>query len=312
MNIGLGIGDYSGPPVGPEDLARQAGRAEEAGFGSVWLPQVMGSDALTTLVVAGASTTRINLCTAVVPIQLRHPIALAQQALTVQAAVKGRLHLGIGLSHRPVIETMWGIPFEKPAKQMDEYVTVLSALIEKGSVSFAGEFYKLNASLSVPGASPFPILLAALGKRMLRIAGRKASGTVTWMTGRKTVESHIVPIITDAANDAGRPAPRIVVGLPVALTADVEAARNRAAAVLAVYPTLPSYRAMLDIEGAKDAGDIVVAGDEAAIEAQLRSYFDAGATEILAVPLSVGETKEEKIASVDRTIEYLGTLARSH
>ncbi len=309
MKIGLGIGDYSGPPVGPQGLKEQAKRAEEIGFASVWLPQVMGSDALTTLVVAGMATERIALGTAVIPIQLRHPIALAQQALTVQSAVGGRLHLGIGLSHKPVIETMWGIPFQKPAKQMSEYLTVLGDLVEKGSASLSGEFYRLNASLSVPGASPFPILVAALGEKMLRIAGQKAAGTVTWMTGRKTLETHIVPKITKAAEEAGRPAPRVVAGIQVALTPDVDAARERAARVFAIYPTLPSYRAMLDIEGAGSAADLVIAGDEAAVESQIRSYFDAGATEVLAVPVGVGEAKEEKVASSERTVEFLGSLA---
>ncbi len=309
MRIGLGIGEYSGPPVGPQELAGQAKRAEELGFDSVWLPQVMGADALTTLVVAGSATERVGLGTAVVPIQLRHPVALAQQALTVQAVVGGRLHLGIGLSHKPVIETMWGIPFEKPARHMDEYLTVLADLVEKGSASLSGEFYRLNASLSVPGAGPFPILVAALGERMLGVAGRKAAGTVTWMTGRKTLESHIVPKITRAAEEAGRPAPRVVAGVQVALTPDVDAARERAARVFAIYPTLPSYRAMLDIEGAGSAADLVIAGDEAAVERQIRSYFDAGATEVLAVPVGIGETKEEKIASSERTVEFLGSLA---
>jgi 5,10-methylenetetrahydromethanopterin reductase len=311
MKIGIGIGDYSGPPAAPSDLAEQARRAEALGFDSVWLPQVMGADALTTLVVAGSATTRVGLCTAVIPIQLRHPIALAQQALTVQSITGGRLHLGIGLSHRPVIESMWGIPFEKPAKHMDEYLSVINDLVEKGSVSFSGEFYRLNASISVPGATPFPILVAALGERMLDIAGRKAAGTVTWMTGRKTIESHIAPKISKAAEEAGRPSPRIVAGIQVALTPDIDAAKERAARVFAIYPTLPSYKAMLDIEGAQGAADLVIAGDEAAVESQIRSYFDAGATEILAVPVGVGESKEEKIASSNRAIEFLGNLATS-
>lgn len=311
MKIGLGIGDYSGPPAEPADLARQARRAEELGFDSVWVAQVMGADALTALVVAGSATQEIGLCTGVVPIQLRHPFALAQQALTVQAVTAGRLHLGVGLSHKPVVETMWGIPFEKPARQMDEYLSVLGDLVEKGSVSFSGEFYRVNAGLSVPGATPFPVLVAALGERMLKIAAGKAAGTVTWMTGLKTIESHIVPRITAAAEQAGRPAPRIVAGIQVALNSDVDAARERAARVFAIYPTLPSYRAMLDIEGAAGPADIVVAGDEAAVESRIRAYFDAGATEILAVPLALGESKEEKIASSERTIEFLGSLARS-
>ncbi|MER3521929.1 MAG: LLM class F420-dependent oxidoreductase [Acidimicrobiia bacterium] len=309
MKIGLGIGDYSGLQAAPRQLTHQAIRAEELGFSSVWVPQVMGADALTTLVVAGMETKRVDVCTGVVPIQLHHPVALAQQALTVQSIVGGRLNLGIGLSHKPVVEGMWGVPFHKPARRMEEFVFILQDLVEKGYSSFAGDFYRVNATVKVAEATPFPILIAALGDKMLKIAGTKAAGTVTWMTGVKTIASHIVPKITRAAQEAGKPSPRIVAGIQVCLTPDVDAARRRASKVFSIYPTLPSYRAMLDIEGAESAGDLVIAGDERAVERQIRAYIDAGATELLAVPVPIGDSREDKMSSLDRTIEFLGSLS---
>lgn len=309
MKIGVGIGEYSGAPVAPAALAEQAEATERMGLSSVWLPQIFGVDAMTVLAVAAQNTKTIELGTAVVPIQTRHPVTMAQQALTLQAACSGRFRLGIGLSHKPVVEGMLGVDFQRPATRMREYLTVLGALIRGGSCSFRGSFYTVNASVAVPGSSPVPILVAALADKMLRIAGELADGTITWMTGRKTLETHIVPKITAAAAEANKPRPQVVVGLPVALTSDVNGARERATRAFAIYPTLPSYRAMLDIEGASSAADILVAGDESEVEAQLRSYIDAGATEILAVPLATGDTKEEKAASVERTREFLGSLA---
>jgi F420-dependent oxidoreductase-like protein len=311
MKITVGIGEYAGPSSSPEELAEQAVQVESMGFDTVWLPQIFGVDALAIFAYLATRAERVRLGTAVIPIQPRHPVVMAQQALTVQAISSGRLRLGIGLSHKPVIETMMGISFEKPYKQMSEYLSVLVSLVEKGNCSFRGEFYSVNASVAVPGAGPFPILVAALGKKMLQLAGRMAAGTITWMTGRKAIETHVSPTIRSAAAEAGRKEPEIVVGLPVALTEDIDEAKQRAARVLAVYPTLPSYKAMLEIEGASSAADILVCGDEKAIESTLRSYFEAGATEIMAVPLAVGATKEDKIESVSRTIEYLASLLAS-
>ena len=194
---------------------------------------------------------------------------MAQQALSAQAIAGGRFTLGIGLSHQIVIEGMFGLSFAKPYSHMKEYLAVLGPLIRTGSVSHAGEEYRVNAQLAVPGATPCPILVAALAPKMLALAGREADGTITWMTGMRTIREHTVPRIREAAAAAGRPAPRVVVGFPIAVTRDVAAARESAARVFQIYGALPSYRRMLDLEGAAGPGDVAIVGDESPVGEEL-------------------------------------------
>jgi F420-dependent oxidoreductase-like protein len=280
MRIGIFGGDTANGPL--SSIVEAARSAADAGFASFWLPQVFGVDALTALALIGRDVPRIELGTAVVPTFPRHPVVLAQQALTTQAATDGRLALGIGLSHQLVIEGMYGYSFDKPARHMREYLEILIPLIQTGHVSFSGETLTGRAGIEVKGAAPCPVLLAALGTKMLELAGGVADGTVTWMTGPATIESHIVPTITAAAAAAGRPAPRVGVGLPVCLTADVDAARERAAKTFEIYGSLPSYRAMLDREGAAGPADVAVVGDEAAIRGQVERLEAGGATDLVA------------------------------
>jgi F420-dependent oxidoreductase-like protein len=280
MRIGIFGGDTANGPI--DAIVDAARAAADDGFASFWLPQIFGMDALTALAVAGREVPGIELGTAVVPTYPRHPAMLAAQALTTQAIIGGRLALGIGLSHQVVIESMFGLSFDKPARHMREYLEILVPLVHSGSVSFAGETLTGHVGLDVKGATPFPILVAALGTKMLELAGTVADGTVTWMTGPATIESHIVPTITVAAERAGRPAPRVGVGLPVCVTDDEAAARERAASLFEIYGTLPSYRAMLDREGAGGPSDVALVGDEAAVSAQIERLGAIGATDLVA------------------------------
>ena len=280
MRIGIFGGTTANGPI--DTIVDAARAAADDGFASYWLPQIFGMDALTALAVAGREVPGIELGTAVVPTYPRHPAMLAAQALTTQAVIGGRLALGIGLSHQPVIESMFGLSFEKPVRHMREYLEILVPLVHSGSVSFAGETLTGHIGLDVKGATPFPILVAALGTKMLDLAGTVADGTVTWMTGPATIESHVVPTITAAAERAGRPAPRVGVGLPVCVTGDVPAARERAASLFEIYGTLPSYRAMLDKEGAGGPSDVAIVGDEGAVGAQVERLASVGATDLVA------------------------------
>ena len=308
MKIGIGIGDIAGRPVPIDELIAQTRQAEQDGFASAWFANAFGIDALTAVALIGRETARIALGTAVVPTFLRHPVAMAQHALTVQAATRGRFSLGIGLSHQVVIESMLGLSFAKPFTHMKEYLAVLSALIRNGTVSYQGSEFRVNANVAVPGAAPCPILLAALAPKMLALAGAEADGTITWMAGRKTVREYTVPRISEAAAKAGRPAPRVVVGLPVAVTDDVAAARERAGRAFQVYGSLPSYRAMLDREGAEGPAAVAIVGDEDAVGEQLERLATAGCTEFLAVPFPVGS---DRAASLGRTRALLLKLGRA-
>src|SRR5947208_7714253 len=249
MKIGIGIGDIGGTPADVDGLVAQAKRAEAEGFASGWFANIFGMDAILAAALCARETTRLELGTAVVPTFPRHPLAMAQQALSAQAVARGRFTLGIGLSHQIVIEGMFGLSFAKPYSHMREYLAVLAPLVRENTVSHAGEEYRVNLSLAVPGAQRCSILLAALAPRMLALAGGAADGTITWMTGPRTIREHTVPRLVEAAAKAGRPAPRVVVGLPIAVTRDVAAARASAGRQFQIYRMLPSYRAMLDRAG---------------------------------------------------------------
>jgi F420-dependent oxidoreductase-like protein len=279
MRIGLIL---NGPGI--DDVRQQTQEAADAGFAHIWLSQIFGLDALTTLAVVGREVPGIALGTAVIPTYPRHPIVMAQQAMTTQAACGGRLLLGIGLSHQMVIEGMYGHSFEKPARHMREYLAALLPIIRGEQVQFEGETLKAATMgpLTIPGSTPFPVLLAALAPRMLDLAGGVADGTVTWMTGPATVADHIAPRITAAAEKAGRPAPTISVGLPVCVTDDPDAARQLAAQLFQIYGMLPSYRAMLDREGAAGPADVAIVGDEGTVAKQITAMADTGATDFVA------------------------------
>ncbi len=301
MKIGIKIGLNSGPETTVDNLVNIAQLSEARGFDSVWMPNIFGLDAISTLGIIGNVTKRLELGTAVTPTYPRHPVAMAQQALTTQAASKGRFLLGIGLSHKLVVEDMFGLSYDKPARHMEEYLQVLQALLAGEQVSHQGEEFRVNAAFKIPGASKPPVIVAALGPRMLSIAGRLAEGTITWMTGAQTLASHIVPAITAAANEAGRPAPRVVAGLPVVLTDKPDDVRGKIAEQLALYGQLPSYKAMLEKEGAATPADIALVGNEAELRSQLQTLWDAGVTDLNAAVMAFEDGQFE------RTIDFLAT-----
>lgn len=304
MKIGLGIGITGSEGI--DDVIRQIQRAEEAGFDSAWLPNIFGLDAITTIAVAGRETSRIELGTFVVPTYPRHPVAMAQQALTAAAAAGGRFTLGIGLSHRIVIEGMFGLDYSKPVRHMREYLSVLIPLLEGKQVQFRGEEYRVQGQITVPGVSRPSVVVAALGPQMLKLAGRLADGTATWMGGASYLRNTAIPAIRAAAAEAGRPAPRVVSGFPVAVTDYPDRARESAARIFAVYGQLPSYRAVLDVEGAAGPADVAIVGSEAEVEARLRELADAGVTDFNASPFPV----DGDPGAVRRTVEFLAAARR--
>lgn len=280
MRIGTMI-SMPGDPTGSGGLIERAKRAEADGFASAWLPQVAGLDALTVLAMAARETSRIGLGTAVVPTYPRHPTVLAGQALTVQDASGGRLHLGIGLSHKMTIEDSFGLDYSKPIPHTREYLTILNGLLAGERVRFKGDLYRVNAQVAVPGATKPPVLVAALGPAMLRLCGRLADGTVTWMGGLDYLRDLAIPTMRASADAAGRPSPRFVAMVPVALTNDIEAGRTLMNTIFQVYGQLPSYRATLDRGGAATPADIAIIGDRTAIRAGIEQFETAGVTDFV-------------------------------
>jgi len=306
MKIGIGIGDAVGSEGGIDALLAQFTKAEADGFDSAWVANIFGVDAIMLCALAGRVTTSIELATGVVPTYPRHPTAIAQQALTASLASGGRFTLGIGLSHKVVIENMFGLDYSKPIRHMREYLSVLNPLLQGKAAAFSGEEYRVAAAITVPGATPPPVLVAALGPQMLKLAGRMADGTVTWMGGPKYLADTAIPAIRAAAAAAGRPAPRIASGFPIAVTSKVDEARASASKVFAVYGQLPSYRAVLDVEGAADASSVAILGDEAEVERQVRHLAEIGVTDFNASPFPVdGDPDASK-----RTYALLAALAK--
>jgi F420-dependent oxidoreductase-like protein len=298
MKTGITIGLGARAENTIEGLVARGRDLEAQGFHSLWMANAFGFDAITALAVVASATTSIEIGTAVVPTYPRHPVVMAQQALTAQDAARGRFTLGIGLSHKVMIEDALGIPFTHPARHMRAYLAVLAPLLQGEAASFRGEEYRVEAALTI-GTAPVPLLVAALGPVMLKLTGAHADGTITSWVGPRALESHVVPTITAAADAAQRPRPRVVVGLPIALTDDADAAREQLARQVALYNSLPSYRAMLDHEGVGGPADIAILGDEKTLDAELARLEDAGATEFAAQVVSVGP------GSTARTITYL-------
>jgi F420-dependent oxidoreductase-like protein len=313
VRIGLMVGPDPGRyREAVAKIEADAVAAEQAGFASVWVAQPPDDfDALTAATLMGKATSRIEIGTAVLPIQTRHPIAMAHQALSTQAVCEGRLTLGIGPSHHWVIEDMLGLSYDKPARLVRSYLEVLNAAFAgPGPVDVENEHFRIHNPLAVTDITPTPILLAALAPLMLKIAGELTDGTVLWMADHRTIGDHIAPSITKAALDAGRPVPRVVAGVPVTLcrTDEVDGAREWAKRAMGHSEYSPNYERLLEHGDAKDSGDFLVAGDEAAVLASLQRYRDAGVTDFSVRLLPYGKTREARIESRDRTVAYLASL----
>jgi F420-dependent oxidoreductase-like protein len=282
---------------------------------TIWIPQIPDElDALTAAALVGVETSRIEIGTAVVPVQPRHPIALAQQALSTQAACGGRLSLGLGVSHHWIIDEMLGLPYERPVATMRAHLDVLDqALAGPGPVDVENELFRVHNPLDITDVGPTPVLLAALGPRMLELCGERTDGTILWMADERAIGSHIVPNLTRAAEAAGRPAPRVVAGIPVCLCGDdeVDVAVARTNRILSEAEVSPNYQALLDRGEARQVGDLLAAGSESSIEKRFRAFADAGVTDLSFRVVPIGDGRDELLASMRRTREYLASFAGS-
>ncbi len=301
MKIGCCIEGY-GRAENFDDLLRKIVQAEKDGYEGIWFGGA--NEPLITCAVAARETSRVEMMSAIVVSYPRHPTALANEALTANAALGGRFVLGIGPASRPGVERL-GFDYDRAADNMREYVTVVKGLIDQKKIDFEGDFYKAEAAVNLPWGQPMPVLISALGPLMLKAAGEVSDGTVTWMVGVKTLKSFVAPKIGKAAAGAGRPSPRISVGLPVAVCDDAKAGREIAAEAFKNYGNSPHYSRMIDMEG-NGIEDVVVCGTESEVEAQIRAIGSAGATEFYAYPFAVGENAA---ASLARTNELVTSLA---
>jgi F420-dependent oxidoreductase-like protein len=313
----LRIGVMIGPDKGQyrQKVARMldaAERAEREGFASIWVPQIPSDfDAMTAIALMGRATERVEIGTAVMPIQTRHPIAMAQQALSTQAVCEGRFTLGLGPSHHWIVEDMLGLSYDQPAKLVRDYVDVMNvALAGPGGVDVENDSFRIHNPLDVTDVAPTPILIAALGPVMLRVAGEHSAGTILWMADERAIGEHIAPRITKAAADAGRPEPRIVAGVPVVLCGndEVDAARERANRILGEAEISPNYQRLLEQGDATAVGDILAGGDETTIVERLNRFRDAGVTDLSVRIVPLGPDRDARLESWRRTEEFLSSL----
>jgi len=298
-----------------ERMLADATWAERAGLASLWIPQIPDDfDALTAAGLIGSATSTIEIGTAVVPIQPRHPIVLAHQALSTQAVCGGRLTLGLGVSHHWVIDEMLGLPYERPAAAMRDYLDVLDqALAGPGMVDVENGHFRVHQPIDVTDIIPTPVMIAALGPVMLGIAGERTDGTILWLADERAIGSHIAPVLNAAAAAVGRDRPRIVAGVPICLCGDdeVDVAVARANRVLSESEVSPNYQKLLDRGDARTVGDILAAGGEESIRRRLQSFADAGATDVSLRVVPIGETRDDKLASSRRTREFIASMSGS-
>jgi F420-dependent oxidoreductase-like protein len=291
MRIGL-----TGGASTVDKMVEQATRAEADGFTSLWYASAIAGDPLVAMAIAGRATSTIELGTSVLQTYTCHPLLQANRAASVIGGMgRAGFTLGVGPSHQPVVEDVLGLSYDHPGRHTEEYVRVLTSALRGGEVAFDGDEFRVHAPagrVATP-AHPVPVLVAALAPRLLRVAGQVADGTILWMGNARAVETHVAPRVTKTAADAGRPAPRIVAGLPVAVHDDVAEARETAAQLFAGYGVLPNYRRLLDIGGAAGPAEAAIVGDEASVAAQVAALFDAGATDVWAAIFPVGDDAGE-------------------
>ena len=300
------------PPGGARDASVEAlvapyRQLEADGFASGWIGNHLNHDAMTVCALAGQATSTLELGTAVVPTYPRHPMVMAQQALTTNMACGGRFTLGLGLSHKFIVEGWQGLRWATPVRHLREYLQVLNALLDGEQVDHDGEEYRVHLNnapftqLDVPGGGRPQVLIAALGPGMLKMAGELSDGTSMFWCGPNYIERTAVPAITRAADGAGRPAPRVIAGIPLSVTANEEAARASCARVWEVYGRIYSYRKVIEAEGASGVADMAIVGDEAAVRAQLKRLESIGVTDYNGAILPVPEDPD----APGRTYEFL-------
>ncbi len=304
MRIGL-----TGGAASADRIIQQAIDAEADGFSSLWYASAVFGDPLVAMALAGRATTTIELGTSVLQTYTCHPVLQANRAASTAAAM-GRpgLTLGVGPSHQPVIEDVYGLSYDGVGAHTEEYVTVLTALLRGEGVHHDGDHFRVHVPNGNAPSQPVRVMLSALAPRLLRIAGEQTDGTILWMANARSIDRHVAPKLRAAASEAGRPAPRIVAGLPVAVHNDTAEAREVAAKVFAGYGVLPNYRRILDIGDARGPADAAIVGDEASVTAQIVELFEAGATDVWAAPFPVGD---DRAASRTRTRALLQELANA-
>jgi F420-dependent oxidoreductase-like protein len=310
----LGIGVHVSAATAAE-LIDGIVAAEAAGIECAWLTSGgVVSDPLATFSAAALKTSRIKFGTSILPTFPRHPLAMAQSALTVDSLAPGRLRLGIGPSHKPSVEGMYGIPFERPLQHLREYLTILRSLFETGAVDFEGK--RLTAHARVAGPARVTLMASALRANGFRVCGELADGAISWVCPLPYLRDVAVPAIREGAERAGRAAPPLIAHVPVVVSDDAAAVRAAAGGQVGRYARIPYYSQMFQDAGFTEAQEgrlsddaldaLVVHGNAEQVKARLRGLPSFGAAELLAMPILPPGDGD----ALPRTLEALGELAR--
>lgn len=299
MDISLLVG-RGGEPV--KDLTGFAATAAEHGLRGVWYGQHLRYDSPTLATMAASRTEGVLVGAGIVPAYPRHPIALAAQALTVDIATGHRFRLGVGASHRPTVEGVYGLEYTSPAQFLEEYLTIVRELLTTRRSSFEGRFFAVDAQLDIPEAGIVPLYTGSLGPRTLELCGRMADGNITYLAGPRTVAEHVIPCLNRGADAEGRARPAVVAAVPVMVTDDPAAARPHLDSYLGFHTAIDVYQAVIAREQVRHPADIAIVGDHATVRAGIDRFRDSGVDEFAAAPFGTAD-------DMLRTCEMLGQLA---
>jgi F420-dependent oxidoreductase-like protein len=295
MPIGITLTPPQAAPGEPgnavDTVAGKARAAAAAGVRIAWLGQRLDYDAITLAAVIGREVPELTVGVSVLPIFARHPLVAASAAQTAQAATHGRFRLGLGLGAAFVTEPVFGMPHQRPVARLREYLTVLRSVFTTGTADHHGaELTAVSGSMPLAGAQPpLPLLVAAMAPKTLRVSGELADGILPYLAAPNVLAEHIIPPLTQAAQAAGRPRPRVVAFVPGAVVSDVDGTRDAVAGAMARYESVPSYRRVLDLAGVGAAAELALLGDEHTVAAGIRHYHEAGADEVVLSILNVPE-----------------------
>ena len=272
---------------------------EEKGFESLWIANANSYDALNLALYLSTQTRSIDLGTAVIPVFSKHPVELAQQILTTAMISNNRLKIGLGVSHKHRVEDELGLRYATPALYMKEFLIILKDILHRGHSKFKGNIFNVDVSIDTDTCNDVDIYLAALGPKMLDLAGEYTEGTITWMTGYKTIKNNISPVLNSKSYNSKN----ILSSIPICITDDVETVTNEAKSIFKFYNKYPNYKKMIIQEGVKDPSDLAIVGDEDYAYNVLKEYSNSGVTEILAVVF--GEDINKRINLQSRTLDFL-------
>jgi len=288
-----------------DDVIASARAAYDAGVRQIWLAQQLVPDAIGLAGLIGNAVPGLGVGTSVVPINPRHPLIIAAQAQTTQAAAHGHFSLGLGLGAHAVETEAFGYAWPNTVQRLREHLTILRTIFETGEVDFHGEEISAvsNWPVTMAGGTPVPVYVAAMGPKALRVTGELADGTMPYLAGPRTLREFIIPTITEAAEKAGRPAPRIIAAAPALVHDDLDESRAIAAEKLAFYQAIPSYQKVIAREGLDSAVELAALGKPDAVAERMQEYLDAGATDVILNPLRTESGDLEALWEVARNID---------